>query len=216
MNLATAPYVEQRAHWPSAGRHILAHHDDDTIIVYQAYSPAIASYALEHGRFGGSFSYHRMSWVKPNFLWMMYRSDWGRSQGQEKVLALRLRRAFFDSLLAKAVPSSFQAGGHADESAWRDAVQKSDVRLQWDPDHLPSGAPCDRRALQLGLRRRELEAFGRAECLEIIDMTDFVVEQRENAQGNAAGLFLPIERVYRPSSVAAAAAIGLSLGSDAC
>ena len=43
-------------------------------------------------------NYNRMSWIKPNFLWMMYRSNWGRSQGQEVVLAVRLKRSFFDSL----------------------------------------------------------------------------------------------------------------------
>ncbi len=210
MNLATAPYLEQRTRWPSAGRHILAHYDDDTIIVYQAYAPAIASYALEHRQFGGSFSYQRMSWVKPNFLWMMFRSDWSRAPGQEKVLAIRLRRPFFESLLAQAVPSSsLLAAGHADEGAWKDAVQKSNVRLQWDPDHLPSGAPCTRRALQLGLRGGVLEAYGRAECLEIIDMSEFVAQQRENARGDAHGLLMPLERVYRVPDKRTASAIGV-------
>jgi len=46
-----------------------------------------------------------MSWVKPNFLWMMYRSGWGIKDNQEVTLALRISRAFFDSLLADAVPS---------------------------------------------------------------------------------------------------------------
>jgi hypothetical protein len=210
MKLATAAYVEQHKQWPSSGRHILAHYDDETVVVYQAYAPAIASYALEHGRFGGSFSYQRMSWVKPNFLWMMYRSDWGRATGQEKVLAIRLRRLFFEALLAQAVPSSFQAAGHSDEGAWKEAVRKSNVRLQWDPDHLPSGAPCSRRALQLGLRGAILEAYGRIECLEVIDMSDFVAEQRENAVGDAHDLVMPVERVYRVADSAAASAIGLS------
>jgi len=53
---------------------------------------------LQRGFFGGASSLERMSWVKPNFLWMMYRSDRGRSPNQEVVLAVRLRRTFFDSL----------------------------------------------------------------------------------------------------------------------
>jgi hypothetical protein len=107
--IPTASYAEQSETWPSSGRHILAHFDDETIIVYQAYSPAIGRFAIEHGYFGGEFSYRRMSWIKTNFLWMMYRSDWGRSAGQEVVLAVRLRRSFFDSLLKRAVPSSYLA-----------------------------------------------------------------------------------------------------------
>ncbi len=52
-DLLTLPYLEQAERWPTGGRHILAHFDDTTIVVYQAYRPSIARYALEHGRFGG-------------------------------------------------------------------------------------------------------------------------------------------------------------------
>jgi len=71
MNLPTARYVEQAAGWPPKGRHILAHYDAETIVVYQAYRPSIGEYAVRHRAFGGGFSYTRMSWIKPNFLWMM-------------------------------------------------------------------------------------------------------------------------------------------------
>ena len=106
-NIETESYAEQIQRWPESGRHILAQYDNETIIVYQAYRPEIGHFAADHGYFGGEFKYTRMSWIKPNFLWMMYRSDWGQSQGQEVVLAIRLRRTFFDSLLKQTVPSSF-------------------------------------------------------------------------------------------------------------
>ena len=88
MNLRFSSYAEQAKRWPQSGRHILAQFDDETIIVYQAYRLSIGRFAVEHGRFGGDFKYTRMSWIKPNFLWMMYRSDWGAAKGQEVVLAL--------------------------------------------------------------------------------------------------------------------------------
>jgi hypothetical protein len=72
MKLDTDLYAEQAKRWPNEGRHILAHYDDTSIFVYQAYRPSIGSFAVEHGFFGGEFSYTRMSWIKPNFLWMMY------------------------------------------------------------------------------------------------------------------------------------------------
>lgn len=50
-----------------------------------------------------------MSWVKPSFLWMMYRSGWAQEPGQEVVLGLRIARAFFDELLETAVVSSYDA-----------------------------------------------------------------------------------------------------------
>lgn len=211
MNLPTAPYLEQQKAWPQSGRHILAHFDDDTIVVYQAYSPAIGNYAVQRGVFGGDFSYHRMSWIKPNFLWMMYRSNWGRSQGQEVVLAIRIKRRFFNSLLEQAVPSSFDATMFGSHEDWKIAVERSDVRLQWDPDHSPNGAKEERRAIQLGLRGNTLSAYGKQEIVEIIDMSDFVAYQRENAIAERyAKLLLPVERSYIPESGDAAHRIGLS------
>ena len=112
--IPTASYAEQSQQWPQSGQHILAHFDDETIIVYQAYRPETGNFAADHGYFGGVFKYGRMSWIKPNFLWMMYRSDWGRSKGQEVILAIRLRRALFDSLLEQAVPSSFKSALFSD------------------------------------------------------------------------------------------------------
>jgi hypothetical protein len=110
MTLRTELYLEQAKRWPRQGCHILAHFDEQSIIVYQAYRPSIARFVSEHGQFGGDFSFSRMSWIKPNFLWMIYRSGWGTKEGQEMTLGLRLRRPFFDSLLAQAVHSTYRAG----------------------------------------------------------------------------------------------------------
>jgi hypothetical protein len=200
MPLIYEPYSEQVNVWPADGRHILAQYDDDTVVVYQAYNPTVARYAVEHGRFGGGFSFSRMSWIKPNFLWMMFRSGWGTKENQEIALALRVRRAFFDALLAEAVPSAWDRDLFATSAEWTRAVGRSSVRLQWDPDHHPKGAKLDRRAIQLGLRGERLEAFGTTELLEVIDLSEFVAEQRGvlDARGVSA-LVTPRERVYAPA-----------------
>lgn len=210
ITLSTASYADQIKRWPQRGRHILAHFDSDTIIVYQAYRPDIGRFAVEHGFFGGEFKYSRMSWIKPNFLWMMYRSDWGRSEGQEVVLAVRLKRRFFDSLLAQAVASTFDPRHFLSRDEWSAAVAQSDVRLQFDPDHLPTGQPCERRAIQLGLRGPPLDAYGKREIIEIIDMSTFVAEQRVNVNDWKSGkLITPIEQVYVPADPDVARKIGL-------
>ena len=200
---ATLPlerHADQVSRWPATGRHILAHHDEETIVVYQAYRPSIGRWAAEHGQLGGpEFSYSRMSWVKPNFLWMMYRSGWGTKPDQEATLALRVRRTFFDGLLAAAVESAFQPGTHASPEAWKDALARSEVRLQWDPDHDPRGAPQERRAVQLGLRGGTLAEFGRSELLEVLDLSAVVAEQRAHLEANRLDLLeTPVERVYLP------------------
>lgn len=209
--ISTQRHADQSPQWPAEGRHILAHFDEQTIVVYQAYRASIAQYAVAHGHFGGEFSYARMSWIKPNFLWMMYRSGWGTKAGQEHTLGLRLRRSFFDCLLRQAISSSFDPRQFPDADAWRAALQPSDVRLQWDPDHDPAGTPLARRAIQLGLRGAVLEAFGTAELLEVIDMTAFVAEQEAHlTAGAATALMTPTERIYTPTDPAIANWLGLA------
>lgn len=211
MVLVTEAYSEQVKVWPTVGRHILAQFDDSTVIVYQAYRPAIGRYAAEHGNFGGDFSFSRMSWVKPNFLWMMYRSGWGTKENQEVTLALRVRREFFDSILGTAVPSSWDRELFASEAEWSNAVSSSAVRLQWDPDHHPSGAKLERRAIQLGLRGEILEAFGKPELVEVIDLSEFVTEQRSRLSSDGvSALVTPRERVYLPADPAVTARLRLA------
>jgi uncharacterized protein DUF4291 len=190
-------YQTLQAGWPEQGRHILAHFDATTIYVYQAYRPTIADYAVSHQRFGGEFSFGRMSWIKPNFLWMMYRSGWASKEGQERILAVRLNRSFFDELLRAAVPSSFEQSTYSSRQEWAEAVKSSEVRLQWDPDHDPAGRPLERRALQLGLRGRALQRYATDQIVSITDLTDFVIEQRDRLSAPAT-LLMPEERVYIP------------------
>jgi hypothetical protein len=197
--IQTERYVVQKAFWPESGRHILAQADPETVIVYQAYHPSIGLYAVKYGRFGGNFSFSRMSWIKPNFLWMMYRSGWGTKPGQEVTLAIRIGRKFFDLILSQAVESIFSEGRYSIWEEWHKAVKASSVRMQWDPDHNPMGAPLERRALQLGLRGKLLEAYGKREILEVLDISTFVADQRENIKKTRLPeLLTPLERVYIP------------------
>jgi len=189
-------YLEQKKVWPKEGRHILAQYNDESIIVYQAYRPAIGLYAIEHQHFGGEFSLKRMSWIKPNFLWMMYRSNWGRTEGQEVVLAIRLKRSFFDEVLSLAVPSSFDSDLYKTQEEWKRSVGPSKARLQWDPDHAPSGGKCIRRAIQLGLRGPVLEKYSKEAIIEIIDVSEFAREYSQYARKPYEGLYTPLERVY--------------------
>ncbi len=207
MNLRLRPYVEQTREWPAAGRHILAQFDADSIVVYQAYGPSIAQHAVEHQRFGGAFSFNRMSWIKPNFLWMMYRSGWATKQGQERILAVRLRRQFFDELLLHAVPSTFDETRFANRATWQSALAASEVRLQWDPDHDPGGRRVARRALQLGLRGTALRRYGEQEATVIDDVTDIATEQRRHIVDDWSQLLTPDESLYRPTVREAALAV---------
>jgi len=190
---------------------VLAHFDAESIVVYQAYRHSIADFASRHDYFGGpDFSYARMTWIKPNFLWMMYRSGWATKPGQERVLAIRLHRSYFDELLAQAVPSGYREGSFASHTEWEAAVKHSNVRLQWDPDHDPTGTPVTRRAIQLGIRGTALEGFRGGGIVSIEDITGFVVEQRQRAQrASWMHLVTPAEHEYPITDSAVRKRLGL-------
>ena len=210
MRIPTAPYATQHLRWPQGGRVILAHHNDESVVVYQAYKPSIGAFAAQHGYFGGDFSYSRMTWIKTNFLWMMYRSGWGMKPDQEVTLAIRLKRSAFDQILRDAVHSTFNPSVYETRNKWKDAVAGSDVRLQWDPDHDPVGEKLERRAIQLGLRGKALELYGREWILDIEDISEFVRVQRQNApRDHQERLCTPIETVYPVPDARLASRIGL-------
>lgn len=90
------------------------------------------------------------------------------------------------------------------------AVASLDVRLQWDPDHHPSGAPVERRAVQLGLRGAALRRYAREAIAAVEDVTDLVIEQRAHVERRDwAALVTPREEVY-PVDPALAANLGMS------
>ena len=76
--------------------------DDETVLVYQAYSPVIGEEAIRLQTFGPAFSLGRMTWIKPSFGWMLYRSGYGRKPGQEGVLRISISHEGFRAALAAA------------------------------------------------------------------------------------------------------------------
>ncbi|MBD2185187.1 DUF4291 domain-containing protein [Aerosakkonema funiforme] len=211
MRLVTEPYLMQVSRWPKTGRHILAQFDDNSAIVYQAYRPAIGHFAASHGYFGGEFTLNRMSWIKPNFLWMMYRSEWGTKAGQEVILAVRIKRSPFDEILANAVHSKYIPELYDSEKEWKNAVKGSSVRLQWDPDRHPSGAKLERRAIQLGLRGDFLYHYARDWIIDIEDISEFVQQQHQYKGGDLTNLLTPFESVYPVTDPDIANKLGLSV-----
>lgn len=211
MTLVTESYLRQVAEWPRSGRHILAQFDATAVVVYQAYRPEIGRFVVDHGYFGGPFRLNRMSWIKPNFLWMMYRNGWGTKSDQAITLAIRLRREAFDSILAAAVESSFDPAVYATTDDWKRALSRSAVRLQWDPDHGPSGQPLQRRAIQLGLRGAALARYAKEWVVGIEDVSEFVAAQRSfRFTDSLRQLVTPRERAYPVTDPRVELRLGLS------
>ncbi|MEM6737466.1 MAG: DUF4291 domain-containing protein [Bacteroidota bacterium] len=184
MKLKIEQYIKQVQQWPKEGHQLMAQYNDEEIIVYQAYRKEIGYFAVENQFFGETFSLNRMTWIKPNFLWMMYRSGWGQKEGQEVSLAIHLKREAFEKYLVQSVYSTYDPDQHESSQAWKDAVSISSVRLQWDPDHDPHGGKLSRRAIQIGLRDDLIKSYAKYDILEIEDISDFVSEQFEFVKAN--------------------------------
>ncbi|MCZ8215508.1 MAG: DUF4291 domain-containing protein [Cyclobacteriaceae bacterium] len=205
-------HTDQRKNIPVTGNFINAQFDDSSILVYQAFRKSIADFALQEQFFGGpDYKFTRMSWIKPSFLWMMYRSGWAQKEGQEKILGIWISRHFFDTLLACAVHSTFSNDYYQDENQWRNALSASEIRLQWDPDHDPYGIPTPRKTIQLGLKGELLKEFATKVILKIEDVTAFATEQFKHIeQKDLNNLKVPYETLYYPQDLSINRKIGLN------
>src|SRR5687767_10381971 len=196
-------FGEWRASQVAAEYEIRADYDRDTIAIYQAYSPAIADAALEAGRFVAPFSFHRMTWIKPSFLWLMHRSNWGRKNGQERVLCIRIRRSGWEKALSLACLTSFVPGVFASPQEWADRFAAALAHLQRDPERSLRGAGLPYDSIQVGLSRHVIREYVDDWVVGIEDITLRVRKLYtllQSGQADKARRLLPPERVY-PVSV---------------
>ncbi|MFJ1745894.1 DUF4291 domain-containing protein [Streptomyces sp. NPDC088116] len=180
-------------------RRVRAVYGESSITVYQAYPREIAERAVEAGTFVAPFKKERMTWIKPSFLWMMYRSGWATKPNQERVLAVEITRAGFEWALDHSSLSHFDRQVHADKGAWMKEVKESPVRVQWDPDRSPSLAPLPTRAIQIGLSGEAVELYVHDWIIGIDDVTDLVRSIHSDmcdGQSSDAAPKTPQEREY--------------------
>jgi Domain of unknown function (DUF4291) len=179
----------------------------DTITVYQAYSPEIVLPALNSGRFVAPFKRDRMTWIKPSFLWMMYRCGWGSKPGQEHVLAIEITRAGFEWALAHACLSHYDRDRYASRQEWTGQLKASPVRVQWDPERSLSLQPLPHRSLQVGLSGQAVDRYIDDWTVNITDVTPTAHAIRDLLHAGdqtAAAALLPDERPYLlPDNIAA-------------
>ena len=179
------------------GNEIRALYDDKTIRVYQAYNRYIAEEAVRLGTFGEHFSLNRMTWIKPSFLWMMYRCGWAKKEGQERVLAIDITREGFEHAFNNAVISSYKEGCGLTREEWKDLIAKSNVRIQWDPEKDLYGNNLPYRSLQMGLRGEAVRSYVSDWIVNVEDITDWVrsLDEMRNQKIDISSM-LPIEKLY--------------------
>jgi hypothetical protein len=156
-------------------RDLRAHHTERSVRVYQAFSDAIAAPSLKAGKFVSPFSRNRMTWIKPSFLWMMYRSGWARKIGQTRVLAIDLDPKGFEWFLRNSCLSCFDPNVYSSKSEWKKCKSSSCVTIQWDPDRSLTLEKMDCRTIQIGLKAEALNQYLDKWILRISDVSDLCV-----------------------------------------
>ncbi|MFJ9680775.1 DUF4291 domain-containing protein [Streptomyces sp. NPDC101194] len=180
----------------STQHQIRAHYDERTIVVYQAYSSAVAGPSLRANRFVPPFSFNRMTWIKPSFLWLMHRSNWARKPGQERVLAVRLTRSGWEEALSRAVLTTTDPA----------VVARAPVHVQWDPERSLRGAALNHYSIQVGVGRGLIRTFADDWVVELTDMTPQVrriATLKQSGRIAQAQRLLPPERIYPVPSATA-------------
>jgi hypothetical protein len=184
---------------PEPKYRIRAHQTDSTVTVYQAYTPEIGLPAAREGRFPAAWQRDRMTWIKPSFLWMMYRCGWGAKEGQETILAVEISRAGFEWALAHACLSHYEHGLHADRAAWKRQLKRAPARVQWDPERDLHLRPLPHRSLQLGLAGDAARRYADEWTVSITDVTPLarsIHAHVRNAELDAAWQLLPHESPF--------------------
>ena len=172
--------------------------DEDGVFVYQAFKDSIADWAMENQRFGGpEYNPKRMTWIKPSFAWVLYRSGYARKHNQTRILKIKLSHEAIAHILSQCACGT-GGGGHKG-------------RVQWDPERdmlNGDGKEPDKlantRAIQIGMKE-ELNEFYVQSAISIQDVTE-LAHQVQNAHSSKTkdsiedlADMLPNERPYVPS-----------------
>ncbi|KAJ5521033.1 hypothetical protein N7463_001486 [Penicillium fimorum] len=152
-------------------RAIRAKQTPNTITVYQAYSPEIAEPAIKAQTFTPPFSRERMTWIKPSFLWMAYRSGWATKSRQERVLAIEIAREGFEWALHHSCLSHYTPSEDTSQEEWQKKLHVTPVRVQWDPERDLLLQSLDYRSIQIGLSGEAVERYLDEWIVSITDVT---------------------------------------------
>ena len=180
-------------------RQIRASYNNKTIRVYQAYNKSIANAALKKGTLmAPPFKMDRMTWIKPSFLWMMYRCGWGfKDKGQEYILGIDISIKGFNWALKHACLSKFVPHLHEDYESWK--KEKPDVRVQWDPERNLKLEKLEYRSLQMGLAGEAVQKYVNDWIISIEDVTGTAHQIYQKVKLNdfeGARLLLPNEEPF--------------------
>ena len=178
---------------------IRADYDRETITVYQAYDKSIAIPAIKNNRFEKPFSFNRMTWIKPSYLWLMERSNWGTKSNQEYILGIKIKRTRWEKALSLGVLTDPDKTIYKSGTLWDKEFQNAKVHIQWDPERTFKGAKMQIRSIQVGVGRDLIQEYNEEWIEEITDLTPLTRKIRlllKQGKYKEAKRILPKEKTY--------------------
>ncbi|KAK6079764.1 integral membrane protein [Seiridium cupressi] len=175
MEKSKNPSPSRTVHPARPYREIRAVYDDETITVYQAYNAEIAAEAVKHQKLNASplFKPVRMTWIKPSWCWMMYRSGYSyKDENQERILALKMRQEDFSNLLEKSKLTTDKTEGLGDGDKGGSSTGGAEVKVQWDPERTARLGRLDYRSIQIGIRGSLRTEWVEKCIVEVQDVTE--------------------------------------------
>jgi len=182
---------------------IRADYDRQTITVYQAYHKNIALPAIKNNRFEKPFSFNRMTWIKPSYLWLMERSNWANKSNQEYILGIKIKRESWEKALSLGILTHPDKEIYKSGFEWEEKFKNATVHIQWDPERTLKGGKLQERSIQVGISRHLIEEFNTEWVQEIVDLTPLtkkINQLRKLGKYKEAKRLLPKEKVYPVTS----------------
>ena len=140
-------------------------YDQDGVFFYQAFCDDIAEWSIKNQCLGGErFNPKRMTWIKPSFGWMLYRSGYGSKHNQTRVLKLKISHESLAYILQRCQCSHGRGGSLG-------RVQWDPARDLWSPDGREPRKMLRKRAIQIGIKGPLSEYYLRS-ILSIEDVTE--------------------------------------------
>ena len=141
---------------------------------------------------------NRMTWIKPSFAWMLYRSGYATKPRQEAILKIKLSHEGFLAILRESVEATYNPQVYGSEEAWQNLLKASKVRHQWDPerDLKLEKHPSERRAIQIGISGWVVAKYVNEWIIGLEDVTHLAheIENAKKLKQNFPPV--PEERIY--------------------
>ncbi|GHU63308.1 hypothetical protein FACS189418_6350 [Clostridia bacterium] len=154
---------------------IKACYTEDTVRVYQSFSPELGAEVLILRQFSKKFPLDRMLWFKVSFLGSMYDCTWGKKPGRTKVIAFDIKREAFNYLLKNGLLSTYDEDIHLNHNNWKKMLDKTEICINWEADRNLFGNALSRKTVEIGVRYAVLEKCIQEWIVGITDITNSIV-----------------------------------------